>query len=178
MWPSVMASSFISTINNKILSTSVGTSTNTNTNTVMSAMPVGAMGSVFLGAGALVCIYRLSVTWNTRQVAQYETKVVKDATTLLATMQASRPTEHEEQPPNTHTPSLSELSAKQSPFSPLVMGDQTPVHFNNRIIKAATYEALCDKRGVPLPGLTDFHIKMANGGCGMSIVAYAGNRSV
>jgi 2,4-dienoyl-CoA reductase-like NADH-dependent reductase (Old Yellow Enzyme family) len=44
--------------------------------------------------------------------------------------------------------------------------------FTNRIIKAATYEALCDLEGIPLKGLVDFHQKMARGGSGMSIVAY------
>jgi len=42
----------------------------------------------------------------------------------------------------------------------------------NRIIKAATYEALCNINGIPLRGMVDFHQKMARGGSGMCIVAY------
>lgn len=51
----------------------------------------------------------------------------------------------------------------------------------NRVIKAATYEALCDINGVPLQGMVDFHRRMSAGGVGMSVVAYgavsAGERS-
>lgn len=64
------------------------------------------------------------------------------------------------------------------PFVPLTIRGRT---MRNRVIKAATYEALCDINGVPLQGMVDFHRKMSAGGVGMSIVAYgavsAGGRS-
>jgi 2,4-dienoyl-CoA reductase-like NADH-dependent reductase (Old Yellow Enzyme family) len=59
--------------------------------------------------------------------------------------------------------------AAVNPFSKFVWKMK---EFKNCVIKAATYEALCDKNGVPLPELAQFHSKMAAGGCGMSIVAY------
>ena len=55
------------------------------------------------------------------------------------------------------------------PFSSLEIRG---IFFRNRVIKAATYEALCDNAGIPLDGLADFHAKMAQGGSSMCIVAY------
>ena len=122
-----------------------------------------AVGGVVMSAGLL--LYRLGVKWNNYQVNEYEAKVIRDSTKLLGVLQSSKGADYEDN-------KFSVL--KKSPFSPVVMGDQTKVTFKNRIIKAATYEALCDDNGVPLPALADFHAKMADGGCGMTIVAYAG----
>jgi hypothetical protein len=122
-----------------------------------------AVGGVVMSAGLL--LYRLGVKWNNYQVNEYEAKVIRDSTKLLGVLQSSKEADYEDN-------KFSVL--KKSPFSPIVMGDQTKVTFKNRIIKAATYEALCDDNGVPLPALADFHTKMADGGCGMTIVAYAG----
>lgn len=53
-------------------------------------------------------------------------------------------------------------------FTPLKIG---PLTLRNRIIKAATNEGMC-KNGVISKGLAQFHERMAEGGAGMSTVAY------
>jgi len=121
-------------------------------------------GGAAVGVGLLA--YHLGVQWNNYQVNRLESKVIDDASTLLSSLQScSR---------NTDSVTRNSTSISQhSAFSPMTIGDKTKVTFKNRIIKAATYEALCDNSGIPLPGLADFHVKMADGGCGMTIVAYA-----
>jgi 2,4-dienoyl-CoA reductase-like NADH-dependent reductase (Old Yellow Enzyme family) len=60
-------------------------------------------------------------------------------------------------------------SCPVDPFEPIVIRGNA---FRNRIIKAATYEALCDINGVPVDGMAQFQSKMARGGSAMCIVAY------
>jgi hypothetical protein len=132
------------------------------TTSATSVVPVAALTVGIFGVGVL--LYRLSVKWNTNQMAKCEAKVTEDSVALLASLQQYTP----------QLPDNKNDSEANQPFSPIVMGDQTRVCFKNRIIKAAVYEALCDNNGVPLPELAEFHVKMTEGGCGMSIVAYAG----
>ena len=54
------------------------------------------------------------------------------------------------------------------PFSPAGLG---PVHLPNRIIKAATFEGMAAD-GLVTPRLTDFHRAVAEGGVGMTTLAY------
>lgn len=137
----------------------------------MFAVGVGGAGVAGVCVGLLG--YRWAVKWNTDKVIQYEADVINDSTTLLATLKATSSKEDEDEN-NVVEKAKANTTTQQSAFSTLEMGDQTKVNFKNRIIKAATYEALCDINGVPLPGLADFHVKMVDGGCGMTIVAYAG----
>lgn len=55
-----------------------------------------------------------------------------------------------------------------SPFSPITVG---PLTLRNRFIKSATNEGMA-KRGVVTKGLARFHERMAEGGVGMTTVAY------
>lgn len=55
-----------------------------------------------------------------------------------------------------------------SPFSPITVG---PLTLKNRFIKSATNEGMA-KRGVVTKGLARFHERMAEGGVGMTTVAY------
>lgn len=49
-----------------------------------------------------------------------------------------------------------------------------PILFPNRIIKAATFESMCDYAdGVPTDQLVNYHVAAARGGAGLTIVAYA-----
>ncbi len=43
----------------------------------------------------------------------------------------------------------------------------------NRVIKAATFEAGCDRSGAPLPSLIEHHREVAAGGAALTTVAYA-----
>lgn len=56
----------------------------------------------------------------------------------------------------------------ESAFSPLQLG---PIRLKNRIIKTATNEGMA-KRGVVTKGLARFHERVAEGGAGMTTVAY------
>lgn len=47
-----------------------------------------------------------------------------------------------------------------------------PIKMTNRVIKAATYECMATKDGVPTDELGRFHARVAKGGAGMTIVAY------
>jgi len=53
-------------------------------------------------------------------------------------------------------------------FSPAPLGGIT---LRNRVIKAATYEGMCPE-GIPSPALTKHHRDLADGGVGMTTVAY------
>ena len=43
----------------------------------------------------------------------------------------------------------------------------------NRVIKAATFECMCDFDGVPTDELINYHARLARGGVGLTLVAYA-----
>lgn len=60
------------------------------------------------------------------------------------------------------------VSAHPDPFSPLVLG---PLTLANRLIKTATYEGMTPG-GVPSPSLVRHHRELAEGGVGMTTVAY------
>jgi len=47
------------------------------------------------------------------------------------------------------------------------------VVLHNRVIKAATFECMCDSDGVPTDELVRYHARMAVGGVGLTLVAYA-----
>eukprot|EP00928_Gymnodinium_smaydae_P013949 TRINITY_DN15054_c0_g2_i2.p1 TRINITY_DN15054_c0_g2~~TRINITY_DN15054_c0_g2_i2.p1 ORF type:complete len:508 (-),score=45.55 TRINITY_DN15054_c0_g2_i2:392-1915(-) len=55
-------------------------------------------------------------------------------------------------------------------FTPLRLRGLT---LRNRVIKAAAFEAGCDKRGAPLPSLIEHHREVAAGGAALTTVAYA-----
>jgi 2,4-dienoyl-CoA reductase-like NADH-dependent reductase (Old Yellow Enzyme family)/nucleoside-diphosphate-sugar epimerase len=49
-----------------------------------------------------------------------------------------------------------------------------PIVLRNRVIKAATFESMCDSStGVPTEQLIKYHARQASGGVGMTVVAYA-----
>jgi hypothetical protein len=54
-------------------------------------------------------------------------------------------------------------------FTPLQLGG---LSLRNRVVKAATFEAGCDRRGVPLPCLIEHHREVAAGGTALTVVAY------
>lgn len=47
------------------------------------------------------------------------------------------------------------------------------VKLKNRVIKAATFECMCDHDGIPTDELVRYHARMAQGGAAMTVVAYA-----
>jgi 2,4-dienoyl-CoA reductase-like NADH-dependent reductase (Old Yellow Enzyme family) len=103
------------------------------------------------GAGSVIyLLYHLAGSYSQYLALKYEKNLQLKARTYLTQLK------------DIQLPSV-------DPFSRVVIRSKV---FKNRIIKAATYEALCGRDGVPLPALTSFHLKMAAGGCGMSIVAY------
>ena len=129
-----------------------------------------AFGSATYGASLL--LYRVCVRWNSYKLMKYEEKVSNDASKLLSSLDECSSNDHSDTDPKEN-----HAKSKISPFSEAIVGKKRCFHFKNRIIKAATYEALCDKNGVPLPELSKFHERMVQGGCGMSIVAYGGANS-
>jgi 2,4-dienoyl-CoA reductase-like NADH-dependent reductase (Old Yellow Enzyme family) len=65
---------------------------------------------------------------------------------------------------------LNKSSSKLSLSEPLAMGQTL---LRNRVIKAATFESMCDPAtGVPTDELVRFHARQAAGGVGMTVVAY------
>ncbi len=57
-----------------------------------------------------------------------------------------------------------------SPFSPWQLNG---LRLRNRVIKEATFEAGCDREGVPTEALIRFHEAVARGGAALTTVAYA-----
>lgn len=58
------------------------------------------------------------------------------------------------------------------PPDPLTPGQLGPVLLRNRFVKAATFEGM-SPAGVPSPALVEHHRRLAEGGVGMTTVAYA-----
>src|SRR4029077_1580764 len=54
------------------------------------------------------------------------------------------------------------------PFAPAPLG---PITLRNRIIKAATFEGMT-RKNVPTDRLIDYHLAVAEGGVGMTTVAF------
>lgn len=117
-----------------------------------------AIGIVIPTAVCLAC-YNVAVYYAQFVASDYESVVNKECSELM-----KRLSEEESDKDQSKLQSDATL-----PFSPISVRGNL---FRNRVIKAATYEALCDRNGVPLKGMVDFHRKMAHGGSSMCVVAY------
>lgn len=47
------------------------------------------------------------------------------------------------------------------------------LQLNNRFIRSATWEGMCEKNGKPTPKLTDWYVQLAKGGVGLIVTGYA-----
>lgn len=111
------------------------------------------IASVFVVFPKVYLLYRWAIRTSNRYAKHYDDEMNRTSKWLCE--------QHDQR-----------YSLRVQPVDPFSHIEIRGKEFRNRIIKAATYEALCDNNGIPLDGLAQFHSKMARGGSSMCIVAY------